>query len=283
MNTNVPRKWTSDFHNKSIRARIEKQVRIYQKRGPQISLGRTMPDLKSLIIGEAKTMTAAVLFFDLAKFTKTTSALSPENTLFTLNLIIPSIMDIVRHWRGEIEKNTGDGIMAIFGTETRYREEIAKPAIEAAMAIRYVMLNDIKPSLDSLGLPPLDFRIGIDMDELLIARIGINNHSFLTAVGDAANRASKLQSLAETNGICIGDNLFHTLSAELKQSCEPQADPEWDFYNPGTAVPYRYFNFSHHLDEPVKVAVKPETFRIEPPRPVESGAVKFFPTLLSRR
>ena len=96
-----------------------------------------------------------------------------------------------------MEKNTGDGLMAIFGTETRNSFLIARDAIESAMAMQYVMLNDIHSRLVNEGLPVMNFRIGIDMGEVLISRIGMNSLNFLTVVGDAANRASKLQALAE--------------------------------------------------------------------------------------
>ncbi len=101
--------------------------------------------------------------------------------------------------------------MAIFGTEARDGFHIARDVIEASMAMRYIMVNDIQPKLLAENLPVLNFRIGIDMQEVLISRIGIKENSFLTVIGDAANRASKLQDLAETDGICIGHNIYNKL------------------------------------------------------------------------
>lgn len=103
-----------------------------------------MPDLSNLEIGSARRMDAAILFFDLENFTTTSSQISNEATLFVLNNIIPSITRIISHWGGTIEKNTGDGIMAILGTETRDHHTIAREAIESAMAIRYIVLEDIQ-------------------------------------------------------------------------------------------------------------------------------------------
>jgi adenylate cyclase len=287
MDNYIPSRWTPLYHQsikKGLRERTQQFNRINRngkEHRQQITSGLTMPRIDRLDIGEAKRMTAAVLFFDIADFTQTTSELSEDATLSTLNFIIPTVMEIVRTRSGFIEKNTGDGIMAIFGTETKNPLDIAKPAIDAAMMIRYVMNNDLQSNLAQIGLPSLGFRIGIDMGELLIARIGIKNHSFLTAVGDAANRASKLQERAEPNGICIGDKVFHNLPADLELSCESKDDPEWGFCHPGTNIPYRYFNFSHHLEEPIKVIIKPGTRATVPSHP---EAAKFqFPPLLPRR
>jgi class 3 adenylate cyclase len=151
-------------------------------------------------------------------------------------------MQIVRNWNGEIEKNTGDGIMAIFGTETRDSKIIARDVIECAMAIKYMMVNDIQQKLIELNLPIMSFRIGIDMGQLLIAKIGIHTYNFLTAVGSAANRASKLQSLAGSNGICIGHNLFSNLHNSLWKFCEVGDDSSWKWIMGNLPVPYRFYH-----------------------------------------
>lgn len=231
---------------KRIREFINHRLPLNRQRILSITEGLKMPDIRNLEIGSAKRMTASILFFDIAKFTKTTSELPQEYTLYILNLIIPTVMHIVREFHGKVEKNTGDGIMAIFGTETKEKANIAKDAIEAAIKIRHFMLNDIQKHLYDSGLPILNFRIGIDMDELLIAKIGINTNNFLTAVGNAANRASKLQSLAETNGICIGQYVFHNLHSDLYRYCFEGEDSSWNWKLQGSELPYRYYHF--HLD-----------------------------------
>lgn len=217
-----------------------------------------MPDITRLEIGSAKKMTTSVLFFDIAKFTTTTSHLPQEYTLYLLNLIIPTVMRIVRHCGGTVEKNTGDGIMAIFGTETLDKTTIAREAIEAALLIKHFMIKDIQDHFSSLGLPDLNFRIGIDMGELLIARIGYNNNTFLTAVGNAANRASKLQALAETNGICIGESIVHNIHSNLHQYCYQGSDESWNWTLQGSNTAYRYFHFDYKVSEPpIPPTIKP--------------------------
>ena len=243
----VSRKWNRPFYEE-IRAFINQTIPQSRRRIREITTGLVMPEPSSVSIGSAKRMDASVLFFDLAKFTAKTSQLSPEQTLTMLNLIIPLVMRIARHWNGEIEKNTGDGIMAIFGTETRDKTAIARDAVDAAQAIRFVMLNDVSNKLVSLSLPDMNFRIGIEMGPLLIARIGIPNNSFLTAVGDAANRACKLQALAKENGICIGEDVAFSLNQGLLQHCERGHDPSWSWVRGD--VHYPFYHFNHQLTEP---------------------------------
>lgn len=245
----LTKKWNPSFYA-SIRhslARLTPQ-RIHRIRS--ITNGLTMPEIATVPIGSAKKMTAAILFFDLENFTTTVSNISNEAVLYMLNTIIPEIMQIVRNWNGEIEKNTGDGLMAIFGTETRNNFLIARDAIESAMAMRYVMLNDIHPKFLNEEIPILNFRIGIDMEEVLISRIGIKNTNFLSVVGGAANRASKLQALAESNGICIGENIYRNLNPLLHQYCREGKHEDWNWSCIRTKAPYRFFYYDANWPDP---------------------------------
>lgn len=242
-------KWTPLFHNSILeKLKIHKKEALLRIRN--ITNGRTMPEIINVSIGSAKKMEAAILFFDLREFTAITSKLSNEAVLYILNAIIPQMIYAVKHWKGEIEKNTGDGIMAIFGTETRDSFHIARDVIEASMAMRYIMINDIQPKLLAENLPVLNFRIGIDMQEVLISRIGIKENSFLTVIGDAANRASKLQDLAETDGICIGHNIYNNLHPFLHEHCREGNHKDWNWHYPDSQRPYKFFQFDINYSEP---------------------------------
>jgi class 3 adenylate cyclase len=238
----LTKKWSPTFHS-CVRSRLKKVTRQNAKRIKDITKGLTMPEISSVPIGSAKKMEAAILFFDLQDFTSISSQLLNESVLYLLNTIIPEMMQIVRHWKGEVEKNTGDGLMAIFGTETRNSFLIARDAIECAMTMKYIMLNDIQPKLTSDGLPSFNFRIGIDMGEVLISRIGVNNLNFLTVVGDAANRASKLQSLANPNGICIAENLHNNMAPILHTFCAEDTHDSWNWQYTQTKRPYRFYHY----------------------------------------
>src|SRR5258705_9541259 len=118
-------------------------------------------------------MTSAVLFFDLEDFTSVSAHIGKERTLSLLNMIIPTIMKIVKHYDGVVEKNTGDGLMAILGTETPSDLIVARDAIECAMSIRKTVIDYVYPHLAQDDLPIMKFRIGVDMGEILVSRIGL--------------------------------------------------------------------------------------------------------------
>ena len=162
MNAPLTHKWTPKLY-KDLSAFVLAQIRRNALRSRRIPNARTMPDLSALGIGTAKRMNAAIMFFDFENFTSVTSHLSPEQTLMILNVATTTVMRIVREWKGTVEKHTGDGVMAIMGTETPDQNKIAREAIEAAQTIRYLMRTDVLPQLVARGLPPLNFRIGIEM------------------------------------------------------------------------------------------------------------------------
>lgn len=247
----LTRKWNPSLLLE-IRRKLEREGKLGGKKIRQIQKGLTMPDIERVLIGSAKTMVASIMFFDLIDFTRLTSNLGNENTLFILNLVIPQVMYITKKWKGEIEKNTGDGIMAIFGTETRNDFLIARDTIEASMSIRYIILNEVNPRLAKRSLPILGFRIGIDMGDVLIARVGMEGTNFLTVVGSAANRASKLQDYAEPDGICLGENLYSWLHPQLQGYCEQGSHQDWNWSYRETGQPYRYFHFNADWPEPLK-------------------------------
>ncbi len=211
---------------------------------------RKMPDLENIKIGSAKRMTVAVLFFDFKDFTNITSRISPEQTLMILNVTTSVVMRIVKEWGGAVEKHTGDGVMAVIGADKSENIDKAKSAIEIAMAIQYLMKNDIMPMLVSKGFPDLKFRIGIEMGEVLISRIGFHGNSFLTAVGSPANRASKAEGLARPNGIAIGENLALQLHKDLRQFLEKGDDPSWVWHYENSQKTYDYFHYSFEWCDP---------------------------------
>ena len=249
MSALLSRKWNSNLYNILSRF-VLFQVKRSARRSKKVPDARTMPDLTALGIGAAKRMNAAIMFFDFANFTKVTSHISQEDTLMILNIATTTVMRIVREWGGTVEKHTGDGVMAILGTETLKTDMIAQQAIESAQTIKYMMQVDVLPQLIARGLPSLSFRIGIEMGEVLISRIGLHGMNFLTAVGSPANRAAKLEALAKPNGIAIGENLAKNLHPYLHGFLEIGDNPKWDWHYPNRTTPYNYYHYSYEWYEP---------------------------------
>src|SRR5690606_26617997 len=129
-----------------------------------------------------------------------------------LNCVIPMLMSVVYDHDGYVEKNTGDGFMAIIGADASdSKEDAANKALDVATISFYVLQNVINPFLIHNGIEEVRARIGIDLGQLIIGRVGLHTGSakhernFLVAVGPTANIASKIQGKAGTDEIWVGD------------------------------------------------------------------------------
>ena len=207
----------------------------------EVTDGRVTPALDDIKIGSGRNMSAASLFFDIRKFTSRTNSSNIDKlkeTLYMLNCVIPMVMKIIYDNNGYIEKNTGDGIMAIIGSDNDDKQA-ANDALNAATTIFYTLKKLINPHLISEGIEKVDARIGIDLGKLLITRIGLptgtskHKRNFLTVVGPTANIACKIQNLAETNQIWVGDQIMKNAEDWRKQYFVDKTPNDWTWkYTP---------------------------------------------------
>lgn len=212
-----------------------------------------MPAAKAVPIGSARQMDLSILFLDIRGFTSFPNSTHEEQltTLALLNIFIGEMLCIVRDYEGRFEKNTGDGLMAYFGTETPTVHEIVRPAAEAAVIMHYVNDYIITPHLVELNLPPIRFRIGIEYGQVTIGRVGATGGlSSLVAIGTAANLACRLMDEID-DGICIGDSVYHNLPDGWDQYCL-RLSPKHGYVIKGTDAQYPTWNLTYRADMPIR-------------------------------
>ncbi len=226
--------WTKQYLQ-SLRNKLTQIVDGLDNRLEVVVDGRTAPALDSITIGSGRKMRTAILFFDIRGFTNRTTSSdmnSLKNTLFMLDCVIPMVMQIIYDFGGYIEKNTGDGLMAIIGAE-KTDSVAANDSLNTATTIFYVLKNVINPLLEAKGIQKVDARIGIDLGTVLIARIGLptgtarHQRNFLTAVGPSANLACKIQGMAGTNQIWTGDNIKRLAQEWRKDYFVDKTPTDW--------------------------------------------------------
>lgn len=242
--------WNIQYYT-SLEERFAELTSGLDDRLEQIIKGRTPPASEDISIGSARKLRAAILFFDLRDFSGRTGSpddQSMKQALELLDVVIPIVMQIVFDFGGYVEKNTGDGIMAIFVSGED--DEISKAALDCAMVIFYTLREIVNPHLRTLGILDINARIGIDLGWVLLARIGLPTGSskfernFLTAVGPAANLACRLQAMAETNQIYVGDLIKRNALPEWEQFFHDKTPPTWQWaYENAPNIPYRVWHF----------------------------------------
>lgn len=140
----------------------------------------------------------AILFADLRGFTKLSESKLPYDVVFVLNQYFKAMGEAVEKSGGRLDKFIGDGVMALFGIDET-PEEGCRRALDCArrMATALVQLNDaLKMDLDQM----LKIGIGIHCGPAIVGEMGHGSAMHLTAVGDAVNTASRLESATKDFG-----------------------------------------------------------------------------------
>ncbi|RIA32412.1 class 3 adenylate cyclase [Stenotrophomonas sp. AG209] len=241
-------------------ASIELTAPNLPNRLADITNGRVAPAVDDLRIGSARRVRAVVIFFDIRGFTKRTKSSDDDelrSTLFMLNSVIPAMMRVLYRHGAYVEKNTGDGLMGVLGIGED-GPTAARSALAAASEMLYVLGSIVNPFLARHGIEPVDARVGLDMGDLLLARIGTargsadHDRSYLTAVGPAANLACKIQGLAGTNQIYCGDLLRHNTPLDPQRRLFLDVTPDdWAWIYQGTTSVYSCWRY---LGETTKAA-----------------------------
>lgn len=171
--------------------------------------GRVIPDDTDLAIGTGRRLNLTVMFIDISKFSQRRSVTTDEQELMLriLNLFFTEMIRIVEDYGGEVEKNTGDGLMAYFEDQPADKSggNSTKRAVACALTMTAANENLISPILRATGVSPLEFRITMDHGALTIARIGpAQRFNANVAVGNAANFAARMLALVKPGEIALG-------------------------------------------------------------------------------
>jgi class 3 adenylate cyclase len=243
--------WTGTYAN-SLSERFNALTGGLSDRMDAVADGRVAPAVDDITIGSGRSIRAAVLFFDIRGFSTRTGSPEPQElkrTLLMLDCVIPMVMHVIYDHGGYVEKNTGDGVMGVIGADAS-DGDAANDALDAAVTIFYALSNIVNPFLAGLGIARVDARVGIDQGNLLLARVGVptggarHARNFLTAVGPAANIACRIEQLAGTNQIWVGDLIRLNARPSRAMAFEAATPAGWNWFHHGTASPYWVWRFT---------------------------------------
>ena len=148
--------------------------------------------------------TITVLFADIRGFTRISEHAPPEKIVNLLNRYFSAMTDIIFAHGGTLDKYLGDGLMALFGAPAVTPKDAAN-AMAAAVAMQRRMLS-INDELRAEGLPEIGVGIGLHTGEVIVGYIGSERRSEYTAIGDAVNTASRLESNAKAGEIPVSES-----------------------------------------------------------------------------
>ena len=144
---------------------------------------------------------AAVMFVDVAGFTRRAERLGPTATVTFLRELHGRIERSALANRGVIEQFMGDGAMIIFGLPEPKPDDAAR-ALAASQHLLDV-LADWNLDLEAAGHEPVRLRIGLHYGPVIAALLGGERQGQITVAGDTVNVASRLQEMGKEHKAAI--------------------------------------------------------------------------------
>lgn len=147
---------------------------------------------------------------DIVNSTRISASLSHEKLGKYYSIFLNSMGYIIEKFGGKVVKNIGDSLLYYFPVTSD-----GDPGLRRSLECSLAMLDlhhKINEGLFAEKLPCMNYRISIDYGQVLIAksRLSLSADIF----GPPVNMCSKINSLAERNGIVAGGDLYEIAKKE---------------------------------------------------------------------
>jgi len=149
--------------------------------------------------GQKKELT--ILFSDIKDFTRYTAAMEPDHIQRLLNEYFEAMTEIVFKYQGTVDKFMGDGMMVFFG-DPEPQSDHALLCVRTAIDMQR-KVSEIRAKWEKQGDMPIQIRIGINTDTVVVGNMGSSQRLSYTVLGSAVNLAQRLESNAPVGGILI--------------------------------------------------------------------------------
>ena len=146
--------------------------------------------------GELQGVEAVLFYADLRGFTAFADRLPPHELIGLLDNCFDCMVRPVTRRGGEVLKFLGDGLLAVFSTEQRHRDETCALALAAASeALDLMDLLAQERRKDGRSTPGLD--IALHVGKVLYGNVGTDARLDFTVIGPAVNEAARIELLCK--------------------------------------------------------------------------------------
>jgi class 3 adenylate cyclase/tetratricopeptide (TPR) repeat protein len=211
-----------------------------------VAVLREKLDALSLHAASEQRKLVTILFADTVASTAMSQHLDPEDVLEIMDGALRLYTDLVGENGGTVARLMGDGLLAFFGAPVG-REDDPVRAVRCGLAIVRAANNYAREVQTRWNVSGFNVRVGINTGLVALGEVGGASGSEYTAMGDAINLASRVESNAPVGSVLISrDTYIHVRGIFEIRKLDP-------------------INVKGK-DEPVQVYVvereKPRTFRV---------------------
>lgn len=148
---------------------------------------------------QGKELVVAIMFVDLRGSTKLHEGRLPFDVVFLLNQFFAELAQALTETNGHYAQFTGDGLMAIYGLDSGAE----KGAVEAIAGAKAMLqrLDKLNEKLGEQLSEELKIGIGIHTGEAIVGSMGPPASPIISALGDNANVAARLESQTKEFGV----------------------------------------------------------------------------------
>ena len=165
--------------------------------------------------GRGIQVNATIVFSDIRGYSGLAEKLPPEAVFRQINEHFDEMAQIVFAYGGTVLGVTGDGLLMVFGWPHAYANHVDR-AVLAAQEIA-AGLTPLNQRWALEGRPSIDIGLGLHCGAVIAGRVGSEEGSQMTVIGDAVNVASRVQDLNKPLGtrILVTDEVRRSLTVTV--------------------------------------------------------------------
>jgi class 3 adenylate cyclase len=148
--------------------------------------------------GSSERRPITVLFADLAGSTAIAERMDPEDWTVLVGRALACMSHSVESYGGKVARLMGDGVLAFFGAPVAHEDDP-----ERAVRCGLEMIGEI----EELG-SDLRVRVGVNTGPVVVGVVGTDTAHEYTAMGDAVNVASRMQSAARPGSVLVTSTTY---------------------------------------------------------------------------
>jgi len=152
-----------------------------------------------------------ILFSDVKGSTAMAEELDPEDVTEIMEGAFDVLIEPITRYEGALARLMGDGILAFFGAPIAHEDD-AERACRAALEILEGAREYAARLEEERGIAGFNVRVGIHTGLVVVGEVGSDLRVEYTAMGDAVNLASRMETAADPGTVLITEDTYRLIA-----------------------------------------------------------------------